>query len=245
MHSKEIQKEEQITKMSRKGSKNFTESEKKLLISIINDYEVVDLSDSEMMEILSQKLGRSIKETSYYALKNEAKKNRPTPAQWLDNFCRFGIVEFYERRFQELLYVQRAMLKLYADEANKKDTVKKQNRVLMTRMIKTISDNSKNLAEMGTSPLIIAKLQSLIPKELLNGDLESIDKYFENMDENKKILWSIDSDSCNNNEEKELKVNPCDADTALMPPIPVEENQKGREGEGEKDATAQGDQRIF
>ena len=173
------------------------------------------------MKFCLKSLGRSIKETSYYSLKNEAKENRLTPEQLLDDFCRFGIVEFYERRFQELPYAQKEMLKLYADKANKKDTVTKQNRVLMTKLAKTISDTSKNLSEIGASPIMIAKLQSLIPKELLNGNLEYVDKYFENMDKNEKYLWSIESEesqaSENNESEEEIKLDPSKAPTALLP----------------------------
>ena len=37
-----------------------------------------------MIEVLSQKLGRRIKETSNYILKNEADKSKLTPEEWLD-----------------------------------------------------------------------------------------------------------------------------------------------------------------
>ncbi|MDN5846980.1 MAG: hypothetical protein L0H53_11980 [Candidatus Nitrosocosmicus sp.] len=232
--------------MSRKGSKNFSEGEKKVLISVINDYEVCDLSDKKMIEILSQKLGRGIKETSYYALKSKTKKNKLTPEEWLDNFCRFGgIAEFYERRFQELLYVQRELIKLYADEANKKDTVTKQNRTLMAKLAKTTSDNSKNLSELGIgSPVITAKLQSLIPKEILNGDLEYTEKYFEKMSKDEKLLWSIDSDEnkiLEDAKKNEVKLDPSKAPTALLHPIDnLEEKDKTTEVSDPED-----DQRIF
>jgi hypothetical protein len=234
--------------MSRKGSKNLTESERNLLISVINDYEICQLSDQRMIEILSQKLGRSIKETSYYSLKNEAKKNRLTSAQWLDNFCRSeGIVDFYKKRLDELLFIQRTLLKLYADEANKKDVLMKQNRVLMSKLAKTISDNSKNLSELGTSPIIIAKLQLLIPKELLQGDLKYTEKYFENMDKDQKMLWSTSSsegEEEKNTENEEINPDPSKAPTALLPAID-NSNNKSSNSPNSEEATAQGDQAIF
>jgi hypothetical protein len=235
--------------MSRKGSKNLTESEKNLLISVINDYEVCNLSDKKMIEILSQKLGRSIKETSYYSLKNEAKKNRLTSEQWLDNFCRSeGIIDFYKKRLDELLLVQRTLLDLYADEASKKDVVLKQNRVLIAKLARTISDNSKILSELGTSPIVLAKLQSLIPREVLKGDLEFVDKYFENMDKDQKKLWSLSSDNGDekeNDEKEETKLDPSKATSAIFPPIDGIVNNKSPKGSNTKEATAQGDQRIF
>lgn len=77
-------------------------------------------------------------------------------------------------------------------------------------------------------------------------DPKYLQKYFGNMDENKKLLWSIDSDSGNNKEEQEIKINPSNAETALMPPVPVDENRKDVEvGNRREEATTQGDQRIF
>jgi hypothetical protein len=232
--------------MTRKGSKNFTESEKKLLISIINDYEICDLPDKKMLEILCQKLGRSIKETSYYTLKNEAKKSKPSPEQWLDNFCKSGIVEFYKERLEETLLVQKVLLRLYADESNKKDISTKQDRFLLTKISKAISDNSKNLSELGMSPIILAKLHSLIPKEVISGDLEYVEKYFGNMDKDQKLLWSCDSDiseNIKNNEREEIRPDPLKASTAILPPIDKKDIRK--DGTGSETATAQGDQPVF
>jgi hypothetical protein len=229
--------------MTRKGSKNFTESEKKILISIINDYEICDLPDKKMLEILSQKLGRSIKETSYYTLKNEAKKSKPSPEQWLDNFCKSGIVEFYKERLEETLLVQKVLLRLYAEESNKKDIATKQDRFLLTKISKAISDNSKNLSELGMSPIILAKLQSLIPKEVINGDLEYVEKYFGSMNQSDKILWF--GGSTRSKEEyisnEETKLDPSKAPTALLPAI---DNMKHRK-DLKSEATSQGDQPIF
>lgn len=223
--------------MSRKGSKNLTESERNLLISVIDDYKVCDLPDQKMIEILSQRLGRSIKKSLYYSLKSAAKKNRQSSEEWLDNFCKYGgLVEFHKQRLDESLFVQKELLKLYADEANKKDTITKQNRVLMSKIAKIISDNSKTMSEIGIgSSIILAKLQSLIPKELLQGDLKYTEKYFDSMSEKEKILWNYDggrrgpsSSMVDNNNNV---VDPFHRKTALPPPIhDQEENDNGSSG---------------
>jgi hypothetical protein len=233
--------------MSRKGSKNLTEYERNLLISVINDYEVCDLPDLKMIEILSQKVGRSIKESTYYSLKREAKEKRPTSQQWLTNFCKSdGLVNFYKQRFDETLFVQKELLKLYADEASKKDTDKKQNRALVSKLAKTISDNTKNLSELGMSPIILAKLQSLIPSEVLNGNLEYVEKYFEDMDKDQKLLlWNDSDDSRNvkNNAREEIRPDPSKAPTAILPPIDKKDIRK--DGTSSETATSQGEQPIF
>ncbi|MDN5847470.1 MAG: hypothetical protein L0H53_14490 [Candidatus Nitrosocosmicus sp.] len=238
--------------MSRKGSKNLSESERKLILSIMNDYEVCALPDKKMIEILSQKLGRDMKDTSYYALKSEAKKNRQTSEQWLDNFCKYGgLVEFYKQRFDESSFIQKELLKLYADEATKKDTVTKQNRVLMAKLAKTISDNSKNLSELGMSPVILAKLQSLIPHELLlKGDPSYVENHFRNMDDNKRILWAgkLDGNNKDNDtKEKENRLDPSKIPTAILPPIDEVSSiniKSSKESSIENDAD-QDDQRVF
>ncbi|MDN5869090.1 MAG: hypothetical protein L0H55_17030 [Candidatus Nitrosocosmicus sp.] len=212
--------------MSRnKGDKDYTDSEKSMLKSMIKDFEVCKMSDHQMMEVLSRKVGRRIKESFFYRMKKEAntEDKKLTAQDWLDNFVRFGIADFYKERVEETLLVQKGLLGLYADEASKKDIVSKQNRVLLAKLAKAISDNSKNLAEIGIgSPIILAKLQSLIPKELLQGDLEYTEKYFQDMDRNKKMLWSGESDEgeCNkNNDVEKTKLDPSKAPTALLPPI--------------------------
>jgi hypothetical protein len=233
--------------MSRKGSKNLTKSERNLLISLIYDYEVCDLPDQKMIEILSQKLGRSIKDSTYYSLKREAKEKRPTSQHWLTNFCKSeGLVNFYKQRFDETLFVQKELLKLYADEANKKDTDKKQNRTLISKLAKTISDNTKNLSELGMSPIILSKLQSLIPSAVINGDLKYVEKYFENMDKDEKLLLSDDSDDSDNAKNKageEIRPDPSKAPTAILPTIDKKDIRK--DWTSSETATAQGDQPLF
>jgi hypothetical protein len=233
-----------------KGDKDYTDSEKEMLKSMIKDFEVCKMSDHQLMEVLSRKMGRRIKASFFYRMKKEANKedNKLTTQDWLDNFVRFGIVDFYKDRLREAILVQKGLLSLYADESSKKDTVVKQNRVLITKIAKTISDNSKNLIELGIgSPIIVAKLHSLIPKELLQGDLEYTEKYFENMDKDQKTLWSASSsegEEEKDTENEEIKLDPSKAPTALLPAID-NSNNKSSNGPNSEEATAQGDQRIF
>lgn len=233
-----------------KGDKDYTDSEKEVLKSMIKDFEVCKMSDHQLMEVLSRKMGRRIKASFFYRMKKEANKedNKLTTQDWLDNFVRFGMVDFYKDRLQEALLVQKGLLNLYADESSKKDIVIKQNRALLTKIAKAISDNSKNLTELGIgSPIIIAKLHSLIPRELLQIDLGYTEKYFENMDKDQKILRSVSSSEGEEEkdaENEEIKLDPSKAPTALLPAID-NSNNKSSNGPNSDEATAQGDQRIF
>jgi hypothetical protein len=59
-----------------KGDKDYTKSEKQLLVSLINDYSLFGATDSENIQMLSQKIGRKISETLFYLLKKEDMKKR-------------------------------------------------------------------------------------------------------------------------------------------------------------------------
>ncbi len=59
-----------------KGDKDYSKSEKQLLISLINDYSLFRATASEVIQILSTKLGRKISETLFYRLKKESIKIR-------------------------------------------------------------------------------------------------------------------------------------------------------------------------
>ncbi|MDN5845288.1 MAG: hypothetical protein L0H53_03335 [Candidatus Nitrosocosmicus sp.] len=237
----------------KKGDKDFTDSEKNMLISLINDYEVCGyFTDLEMIKMLSQKLGKNVGNTTFYRLKKEALKNKLNSEQWLDKFVRFELFDFYRKRIEEVKLVQKELIRLFAQEASKNENEKDsnvQNKQLMNQLAKTINDNSKILSEMGMGPPFLAKLQLMIPKELLEGDLEYTEKHFEKMDKNKKILWSVSSDEgkgVNNTENEEVNLDPSKAPTALLPPIDnLDDNKPTKKGSNSEEANDQDPQRVF
>jgi hypothetical protein len=56
----------------KKGDKDYTKSEKQLLISLINDYSLFGATDSENIQMLTTKIGKKILETLFYRLKKES-----------------------------------------------------------------------------------------------------------------------------------------------------------------------------
>lgn len=238
--------------MSRnKGDKDYTKTEKEVLINMINEYQMFRFTDVEMMELLSKKLGKNVGNTTFYRLKKEANKRKINAEQWLDNFVRFGLLDFYKEQFQMMESVQNILIKQYIKEAHKKEDEKKdgnQNKVLMNQLAKTITDNSKIMSEIAAGPATIAKLLSMIPKELLEGDLEYTEKYLNKMNENQKSLWSVESGENKDSDyhkENEIKLNPSNAQTALLPAIDGVVNNNNSKGSNSSEITAQGDQRIF
>lgn len=238
-----------ITILSRnKGDKDYTKTEKEILISMINDYQMFRFTDVEMMDLLSQKLGKNVGNTTFYRLKKEANKRKISSEQWLDNFVRFGLLNFYKERLEEMALVQNILIKQYLKEAHKKEDERKdgkQNKILMNQLAKTISDNSKVMSEIAVGPATMAKLLSLIPKQLLQGDLSCMENHFRNMDKGEKNLWSGES-SENQASDNSEQINPSKALTAILPAIEFSVNSKSEKCSGsEEEATAQGDQAIF
>jgi hypothetical protein len=83
--------------VKKKGDKDYTESEKQLLISLINDYSLFVETDLEVIKMLSTKIGKKISETLFYGLKKEAKTKRGKSEEWLDYYAKYQFVEFIER----------------------------------------------------------------------------------------------------------------------------------------------------
>jgi hypothetical protein len=108
----------------KKGDKDYTKSEKQLLISLIDDYSLFGLRDHEIIQKLSKKIGKNVSETPFYRLKKEAKQKRKDSEQWLDNYAKYQFVEFYRQRIEELEYVQRNLIKILASETEKEDEEK-------------------------------------------------------------------------------------------------------------------------
>ena len=91
----------------KKGDKDYSKSEKQLLISLINDYSLFGAHDNEIIQMLSKKIGKKISETLFYPLKKEAKVKRWDSEEWLDYYARYQFIEFYRKRIEEVEFIQR------------------------------------------------------------------------------------------------------------------------------------------
>jgi len=154
-----------------KGDKDYSKSEKQLLISLINDCSLFGATDSEIIQMLSQKIGKKISETLFYRLKKEAVKIRGESEQWLDNFAKYQYVEFFRKRIEELEFVQKTLLQALVEE--------KQNKPLINQLSKTIAENAKVLGAFGLAPPILAKMQSLLYGNYSNSQINKADEDIE------------------------------------------------------------------
>jgi hypothetical protein len=132
----------------KKGDKDYSQREKQMMVSLINDYSLFGACDYEMIEMLSVKLGKQtnekISETLFYRLKKEAIKKRGESGEWLDYYSRYHFVEHYRKRIEELELVQKNILKIFVLESEEKEDDIKKNKFLINQLAKTIEENSNS-----------------------------------------------------------------------------------------------------
>jgi hypothetical protein len=68
----------------KKGDKDYSKSEKHPLISLINDYSIFGATDSKIIQMRSEKIGKKISETLFYLLNKEAIAKRGESDEWLE-----------------------------------------------------------------------------------------------------------------------------------------------------------------
>jgi len=144
-----------------KGYKDYSKSEKQLLISLINDYSLFGATDNEVIQMLSQKIGKNISESLFYRLMKEAKAKRGNSNQWINSYIKQNYEEIYRKRIEDLEYVQRCLLKLLVEEIEKER--EKQDKTIINQLSKTIAEISNTLVDFGMAPPIISKILDLIP----------------------------------------------------------------------------------
>ena len=157
----------------------------------------LELTDEEIIQMLSTKIGKKISETLFYRLKKESIKRRGDSDQWLDSFARFQYVEYYRKRIEELEYVQK-LLEALIDEIEKPE---KKDKTIINQLSKTIADNSKVLAEFGYAPPLLSKIKSLI-----SGNYSPTNKEVDEEIRRLQLQWQESTSAITlpmNNEENE------------------------------------------
>lgn len=196
------------TLVRNKGDKDYSKSEKQLLISLINDYSLFGATDSEIIKMLSVKLGKKISETLFYRVKKEAIKKRGDSEQWLDYYARYQFVEFYRKRIEELEYVQRNLLKVLIEETEKEK--EKQDKIIINQISKTIADNSKVLSEFGMAPPFVSKIKYMISRNYINNNENNrLDEEIRALTQGPKAKsgFYLQMDDVQDNENETIKIN--------------------------------------
>jgi hypothetical protein len=97
----------------KKDDKDYSVSEKQLMVSLINVYQIFGEHDYEIIQILSEKIGKKTSETLFNSLKKEALVKRGQSGEWLDYYSRYHFVERYRKRIEEAELVQKKLLKIF------------------------------------------------------------------------------------------------------------------------------------
>ena len=102
-----------------KGDKDYSKSEKQLLVSPINDYSLFGAHDQEIIRMLSQRIGKEIQKLLYW-LKKESLKKRGESELWLDYYAKYQFIEYYRKRVEELELVQKKLLRALIEQTKKR-----------------------------------------------------------------------------------------------------------------------------
>jgi hypothetical protein len=251
----------------KKGDTEFSKGEKNMMIALINDYKLFNASDYQMIKLISQKIGRNISKTLFRSLKKESDKRGLIASDWLDRYVSGDIIDHYWKRIKELEYGQRIILERLAEEHARGD---KANKYLINQYVRTLGETATKLSEMGMSPPVMAKIYTMIPKEILNGNVTDpieLEKYMKQFDTN--TSYSVTSDkekaipklgdsnivepkkdersntTTKANDGDNNEIDPLRAETAILPPIDKKNDVRPDGGTESETATAQGDQPVF
>ncbi len=74
------------------GSKDFTDSERNVILDCIHEYAPLGLTNKQIREISSKRLGRNMHEITFRKMKNVAMQQELDASQWLDQFSKHEIV---------------------------------------------------------------------------------------------------------------------------------------------------------
>ena len=123
-----------------KGDKDYSKSEKQLLISLIKGYFLFGAADSEIIQMLSHKIGKKISEFLFYRLKKKSTIRRGDSEHLLDSFVRYHYIDYYRKIMEDLQYVQQKFLEVWINEIEKPED--KKHKTLINQLSKSIADNS-------------------------------------------------------------------------------------------------------
>ncbi len=77
------------------GFKDFTNSEKNVILNCKHEYASLGLTNKQIREISDKRLGRNVHEITFRKVKNMAMQQELDTSQWLDQFSKHEIVQYY------------------------------------------------------------------------------------------------------------------------------------------------------
>lgn len=223
----------------------LTDTQKKILLSHLSDYMLFGIKEQEMIDLLSEKIGRPISESTLYKLKRQVRAKQGSAGEWLDKYAREQLADFYRQRIEELQLLQ-ANLFLILDQEKSKG-LDKMNVYRYNTIAKTIIENSRVLSEYGMAPPIISKIKELLPVDIneLNNRVNR-QKALTNDAININEEDVIEVDTLNENEQSELERIQAIRKTAksAFKLHSDDQNARGSSGEHQSNPDSQ-DDRVF
>jgi hypothetical protein len=131
-----------------------------LLKQLIQETEIVGMSEKEALEYIQAKLGRTISDNTLYRYKQQIRSD-PERNAWLSYYARAGFVDHYRDLLAEMQLVQRDLMKSWMEEnARSNKTVK--DKYLIQQLARNIRENVTVLSQLGLGAPIIASMKTII-----------------------------------------------------------------------------------
>lgn len=136
----------------------FTEAEKRLLKSLVQDCSLYGLSEKEALAYIASRFGKAIGPAYYYILKKKLESDTTTQA-WLNEFSRIGFVSEHRKRLEELQLVQKILFEMLYKERQKGDNA---DQSAILSIIDEISRISKRLTGLQSGTPIISQISVML-----------------------------------------------------------------------------------
>lgn len=142
-------------------SKKYSKQERMMLKAMIKDYLLFGLPTYRIKELIQQKTGLEFSMMSAAYMVKQVQKESQITDDWLDEFARSKLADFYRERIDKMQYLENQLLLLLSKEIEKKD-----NAVAVATISKVIIETDKVLSEYALAPPVISKIKSLIPLDI-------------------------------------------------------------------------------
>jgi hypothetical protein len=148
-------------------------SNKDAIKQLIQEVELVGMSENEALKYIQVKLGgTTISARYYYQLKQELHAD-PDRQAWLSYYAKAGFVDHYRTRLKEMQMIQSDLMRMWVIENNKQDKTTR-DKYLITKLSSEIRENNVVLCQLGVSMPFIASMKAMMDNSNNNQDNEKI-----------------------------------------------------------------------
>lgn len=144
------------------AKRRLTHLEVQTLFSLVEDYVMFGLTNNRIQKIITEKTKRSIPVKTIRRIRTEIEKKRQSSENWGNEFAKSRLLDHFRERIERMQYLEKELLALFDEELSKE---KKSTKNIVS-IAHVIVETDKALAEYAQAPVILTKIQQLIPLDV-------------------------------------------------------------------------------